>query len=98
MSAIVPGSSSISDDPGRSRLAEQEVHDERPDGVEHRHDGDGQERCVRAVASRRLAVAPDPEAGEREQERREAERAEACDVEQQARPEAGDRAEDRALR
>src|SRR4029450_2777371 len=93
-----PGQLLDQDDLGRSGLPEEEVHDERPDRVEHGHDRDGQERRVRAVASRRLAVAPDPEPGEREQERREAERAEPRDVEQQARPEAGDRAEDRALR
>ena len=73
------------------------MHDERADGVEHRHDGDGEQRRVGAIAPGRLAVASDPEAGEREQERREAERAEAGDVDQEAGPEAGDGAEDRAL-
>src|SRR5262245_9476169 len=92
-----PGQLLDQHDAGRSRLAEQEVHHEGADGVEHRHDGDREERRMRAVASRRFSVASDPEAGEREQERREPEGAEPGDVEQQARPEAGDRAEDRAL-
>src|SRR5262245_34725947 len=55
------------DDLRRSRFSEQEVHDERSDRVERGHHGDGQERRMRAVASRRLAVAADPEAGEGEE-------------------------------
>ena len=72
------------------------MEDERADRVEDGDDGDGEQRRVRAVASGRLAVAADPEAGEREQERGEAERAELGDVEQEPGPEAADRAEDRA--
>ena len=59
---------------------------------------DGEQRRVRAVASGRLAVAADPEAGEREQERGEAERADLRDVEHEPGPEAGERSEDRAGR
>ena len=74
------------------------MQDERADRVEDRDDGDGEQRRVRAVASGRLAVAADPEAGEGQEERGEAERAELGDVEHEAGPEARDRAEDRALR
>src|SRR5439155_1245543 len=52
----------------------------------------------RPVPSCRLAVAADPEAGEREQERGEAERPEPGDIEQQSRPEAREGPEDRSLR
>src|SRR5262245_49886517 len=82
----------------RGGLAKEEVHDERAERVEHGHDCDRDHRRMRAVAARRLAVASDPEPGEREQERREAEGAEAGDVDQEACPEATDGAEDRALR
>ena len=78
------------------RLAEQEVQDERAERYEHRHDGDREERRVRAVAAGRLAVAADPVAGEREQERGDAERPEVRRVDEQPGEEAADRAEDRA--
>ena len=46
---------------------------EHTDGVQHRDDGDGEQRCVRAVAAGRLAVAPDPVARDGEQKGRLAE-------------------------
>ena len=72
------------DDPRRGRLAEHEAQQDLPVGVEDRDDRDRQVRRVEAVARGRLAVAADPEAGDREQQRREAERAERRGVEQQA--------------
>src|SRR4051794_24772638 len=61
---------------GWRRLAEEEVQRQASERVQDRHDPDGQERRVRAVARGRLAVAPDPEAAHREQQGREPERAE----------------------
>ena len=49
-----------------------------------------------AVAAGRLAVAADPVAGDREHERRQAERAERRRVDDQAREEAAEGADDRA--
>jgi hypothetical protein len=54
--------------PGGCALAEHEVQEQQAERIEHRHDGDGEERRVRAIASGRLAVASDPVAGEREHE------------------------------
>ena len=55
-----------------------------------------EERRVGAVAAGRLAVAADPVAGDREQQRGDAERPEVRRVDEQPGPEAGDGAEDRA--
>src|SRR3954468_16590741 len=48
---------------------------------------------MESIACSRLAVAADPEPGHCQEERREAHRAEARDIEQQARAEPGDRTE-----
>jgi hypothetical protein len=80
----------------RSRLAEHVTQHERGDLVEDRDDRDRQHRRVRAVTSGRLAVAPRPITGDRQEERGEAERAEHAGVHQQPRTETGDCAEDRA--
>ena len=66
------------------------------DRVEHGDDGDRGERRVRAVAAGRLAVAPDPVAGERQHERRQPELAERRRVDEEAGEEAADRADDGA--
>src|SRR5215210_457113 len=50
--------------PRRHLLAEQEVEPEPGIRDEDRDDHDGEQRRVRAVAARRLAVAPGPVAGE----------------------------------
>ena len=81
---------------GRRALPEHEVHDEQSELVEHRHDGDREERRVRAVAAGRLAVAADPVARERQHERREAERAERGRVDDEPGEEAADRTDDAA--
>ena len=62
--------------PAGRALAEDEMDDEEPGLVENGDDGDREVRRVRAVAAGRLPVPADPEAGEREHERREAERPE----------------------
>ena len=72
------------------------MDDEEPDLVEDGDDRDREVRRVRAVAAGRLPVPADPEAGEREDERREAERAERGGVDDQAGEEAADRAGDAA--
>src|SRR5215212_3700360 len=82
--------------PGLDRLSEEEVESELADGEEERDHGDGYERGVGAVAPGRLAVASDPVAGERQQQRGDAEGPEVRGVKQEAGPEAGDRTEDRA--
>src|SRR3954454_1851228 len=77
------------------RLLQENLEGEGRDRDDHRRDGDGEVRRVRAVAAGRLAVAADPVAGRREHERRNAEdRAEGRDVDQEPRSEAGERAED----
>ena len=90
-----PAAAPRRDDAGRRRVAEHEAEDERADRVEHRDDGDREQRRVRAVAPGRLAVAADPVAGERQQQRGDAERPEVRGVDEQAAEEAGGRAEDR---
>ena len=80
----------------RDGLAEQRV-----EAVAAELDEDGRrdgrdERSVHAPAARRLAVAAGPVAGEREQQRREAERPERGDVDDQPGGEPGDRTGDGA--
>src|SRR5215210_3111797 len=73
-------------------IAEHDAQRERPERVDDRHHGDREQRRVRAVAPRRLAVAADPVPRDREQERRLAEAREVRGVEQQPDEEAGERA------
>src|SRR6266545_1053758 len=54
-------------DAGRSRVAKHEMEDERPHCIEDGHDSDREQRSVGAILTGRLAVPPDPEAGERQQ-------------------------------
>src|SRR5918994_229698 len=51
-------------------VAEHDVQRQGGDGVQDRHHGDREQRRVRAVATRRLAVAADPVTGHGEQQRR----------------------------
>src|SRR5919201_949536 len=83
------------DDARRRVLPEHEVQRERADRVGDRDDADGDERCVRPVAPGRLAVAPDPVAGDREEKRRDAERVQVGRVDHEPRAESSDRAGDR---
>ena len=62
------------------------MQDERADRVENGDHGDRRERRVRAVAAGRLAVAADPVAGDRQQQRRDAERLEASPCRAAGRP------------
>src|SRR6266576_2979794 len=78
------------------RFPEHVMEDERADRVEQRHDRDGDERCVRAVSAGRLAVAPDPVAGDGQQERGDAEGLQRRRVDDEAGAETGGRAEDRS--
>src|SRR5436190_8114921 len=100
-----PGQEQVPEDDGRQRYddlvcrygaAEEEAEREGAEGVEDGHDQDRQVRGVEAVARGRLAVAPDPEASNRQEQRREPQRVEVGDVDEQARAEPGDGAEDRA--
>ena len=59
---------------------------ERARRVEDGDDDDGEQRRVRAVAAGRLAVAADPVPGERQQQRREAERLERRRVDERGPP------------
>src|SRR5262249_33248992 len=81
---------------GRHGAAEEEPEGKAAEGVEHRHHEDGQIGRVEAVARGRLAVAADPESGDRQQQGREPERVQVRDVDEQAGPEPGDGTEDRA--
>src|ERR671931_63167 len=78
------------------RLPEHEVEDQRAELVEHRDHRDRKQRRVCTLATGRLAVAPDPVARERQQQRREPEHPEVAGVREQAGAEAGDGAEHRA--
>src|SRR6478609_7431629 len=82
--------------PGRDLVAEQVVQDQRAELDEDRRDRDRHVRRVATVAARGLAVAADPVAGDREQQRGDAERGEVGRVDDQAGEEAGARAVDRA--
>src|SRR5262245_10544163 len=81
---------------GRDRVTEQVMHPEVAQRVEDRDDGDRQERRMRAVPAGRLAVAADPVAGERQEQRARAERLQVRGVDEEPGVEACDRAEDRA--
>jgi hypothetical protein len=72
------------------------MHDEQAELVEDGHDGNREERGMRTVAARGLPVTPDPVAGERQHERREAHRAESRGVDEESREEAADGADDAA--
>ena len=76
---------------GRRRLAEHELQEELAEGVEARDDGDRDVGGVKAIARGRLAVAADPEPGDRHQQRGHAQRAERRRVEEQSGPEARER-------
>ena len=77
------------DDAGRRRLAEDEAERQAPERVEEGDDRDREERRVGAVAAGGLAVAPDPVAGQRQQQRGEPERLEGRRVDDEAREESG---------
>ena len=81
--------------PARDLLAEQEVEPVADVRDRDRGHEDGQQRRVAAVAAGRLAVAPGPVAGERVEQRRDAERVEREHVDEEAAEEAGDGADDR---
>src|SRR6266566_6224062 len=81
---------------GGHGIAEDEARHERSERVEHRDDEHREGGGVETVVRRRLAVAPDPEAGYGQEERGEAECAQVRDVDEEAGAEAGERAEDRA--
>jgi hypothetical protein len=78
----------------RRRLAEHVAQHESGELVEHGDDRDRQHRRVRAITSRRLAVAARPVAGDGQEQGGEAERAEHAGVREQTDTEPGDRAED----
>ena len=78
------------------RLAEHEAESEPAERVEEGHDRHREEGRVRPVAARRLAVAADPVADQREQERAEPERLERRRVDDQPGEEPGAGADDRA--
>ena len=71
------------------------MEEERTELDEDRRHGDGDERRVCAVAAGRLAVAADPVAGDRQQQRGDPERLQGRDVDDEADGEPRDRAEDR---
>src|SRR5262249_21104128 len=77
-------------------LAEHEPENERGDLVQERDHPNREQRCVRPVAPRGLAVAPSPITGEGQQQRGKAERSEDASVCEQPRTESGHRAECRA--
>jgi hypothetical protein len=77
-------------------LAEHVVEREPADGGQHRQDDDGEERRVRAVAARRLAVAAGPVPGDGEEQRADPDRPHVRDVEHEAADEARDGAGHRA--
>src|SRR6476659_5676888 len=81
---------------GGGRVPEHVVQDERPERVEDRHDGDGDAGRVTSVAAGRLAVAADPVAGDRQQQRGDPEGLERRRVDDETRSEAGGGAEDRS--
>ena len=72
------------------------MNHEEPDLVEDCDDRDREVRRVRAVSSGRLPITTDPEAGEREDERRQAERRERRGVDDQTGEETPERAGDAA--
>src|SRR5579862_63534 len=67
----------------RGRVAEHEAQRERAERIQDRDDTDGEDRRMETVACGRLAVTADPVARERQEQRREAERAERGGVDQQ---------------
>jgi len=81
---------------GGRRLAEHEAEREAAEHVEERDDGDREEGRVRPVAAGGLAVAADPVADQRQEERAEPERLERGRVEDQPGEEPGAGAHDRA--
>ena len=90
--------SATSTDARRDGLAEHRVEAVAAE-LDEDGRGDGRdERRVGATPPRGLAVAAGPVAGEREQERREAERPERRDVDDQAGGEPGDRPGDGAAK
>ena len=82
--------------PRRRALAEHEMDEEQAEAVEDGDDRDRQERRVRAVAARRLAVAADPVARDGEHESGQPELPERRDVDEDAAEEPAHRAEHRA--
>src|SRR5215210_709018 len=81
--------------PGRDRVAEQVVQEQRPDLYEDGRHGDRDEGRMAAVTAGRLAVAADPVAGDRQEQRGDAERAQGGRVDEQPGREAGGGAIDR---